>query len=324
MKFLKKNELKPNSRFFGIIIALIVAIVVTSHVSQAGAALSLDNYVETVDISIQDGEAQPKGYLVKQDTVSNVLSQLDYQLYGDDTISKGLQEIVQKGDLLAITRVSRETVVEKQEVASPVTYEYSDSVAKGAVIQQGTPGEITNTYEVVYQNNIEVERTLVLAKKTVKETTTVISKGKKPITVSYLPSSQEFAAGIKSFTGILTYYGGDCAGCSGFAASGLSLSPTTGVNYSNTALLQYQGGSYYCLAADPSIPFGTIVKIENHNLSLNSTIYGIVVDRGGAITGTHFDIFNGSESNPYFGGGTSYNTKFTIVSYGSGSRNFWR
>lgn len=324
MKFLKKNNLEPNSRFFGIIIALIVAIVVTTHVSQAGAALSLDNYVETVDISVQDGNAQPKGYLVKQDTVDNVLTQLDYQLYGEDTVNKGLEEIVEKGDLLSITRVSRETVVEKQEIASPVTYEYSDSVAKGGTIQQGTPGEITNTYEVVYQNSKAVEKTLILSKKTVKETTTVISKGKKPITVSYLPSSQEFAAGIKSFTGILTYYGGDCAGCSGYAASGLSLSATTGVNYSNTALLQYQGGSYYCLAADPSIPFGTIVKIENHNLSLNSTIYGIVVDRGGAITGTHFDIYYGSKANPYFTGGTSYNTKFTIVSYGSGSRNFWR
>ncbi len=324
MKFLKKNDIKPNSRLFGIIIALIVAMVVTTHVSQAGAALTLDNYVETVDISIQDGTAQPKGYLVKQDTVNNVLTELDYQLYGEDTVNKGLEAIVEKGDLLSITRVSRETKVEKQEVASPVTYEYSDTVAKGGTIQQGIPGEITNTYEVVLQNGAEVEKTLILSKKTVKETTTVISKGKKPITVSYLPSSAEFADGIKSFTGILTYYGGDCAGCSGYAASGLPLLPTSGVNYSNTALLQYQGGSYYCLAADPSIPFGTIVKIENHNLSLNSTIYGIVVDRGGAITGTHFDIFYGSKDNPYFSGGTSYNTKFTIVSYGSGSRNFWR
>lgn len=47
--------------------------------------------------------------------------------------------------------------------------------------------------------------------------------------------------------------------------------------------LSYNGGSYYCLAADPSIPFGTIIKITNHNLGIESTAYGIVVDRGGAI-----------------------------------------
>ena len=48
---------------------------------------------------------------------------------------------------------------------------------------------------------------------------------------------------------------------------------------------------YYCLAADPSIPFGTIIKITNHNLGIESTAYGIVVDRGGAIKKNHIDIF---------------------------------
>ena len=57
------------------------------------------------------------------------------------------------------------------------------------------------------------------------------------------------------------------------------LSPTTGVKGSHSATLSYKGGSYYCLAADPSIPFGTIIKITNHNLGIESTAYGIIVDR---------------------------------------------
>ncbi len=323
MKFLKNKDFKPNSRFYGIIIALIAALAILTQVTEAGATLSLENYVETVDISVKDGNEEARGYLVKQDTVNNVLTQLDYQLFGEDTVSKGLEEIVEKGDLLSITRVSRETVTEIITVNSPVVYEYSDTVAKGVVIQQGTTGEITNTYEVLLQNGEEVSRTLTMSKKTKAEVTTVISKGPKPINTSYLaPGLNE--SGVKTFTGILTYYYGDCPGCIGIAASGLPLSPNTGVNYSNTALLQYNGGSYYALAADPDIPFGTIVKIENHNLALQSTIYGIVVDRGGAITGTHFDIFNGSASNQYFGADTSLKTKYTIISYGSGDRNFWR
>ena len=38
-------------------------------------------------------------------------------------------------------------------------------------------------------------------------------------------------------------------------------------------------------------PFGTIIKITNHNLGIESTAYGIVVDRGGAIKKNHIDIF---------------------------------
>ena len=91
------------------------------------------------------------------------------------------------------------------------------------------------------------------------------------------------------FTGKLTTYGGDCAGGNGTSSSGISLSPTTGVKGSHSAKLSYNGGSYYCLAADPSIPFGTIIKITNHNLGIESTAYGIVVDRGGAIKKNHIE-----------------------------------
>ena len=90
--------------------------------------------------------------------------------------------------------------------------------------------------------------------------------------------------------------------------------------------MTYKGRKYYCLAADRSIPFGTVIKISNHNLNTDSTIYGIVVDRGGAIKGNKVDIFKGSEGSgaKYFGGGTSTNTKFEIVSVGSGRAYFWR
>ncbi len=69
-----------------------------------------------------------------------------------------------------------------------------------------------------------------------------------------------------------------------------------------------------------------MIKISNHNLNTDNTIYGIVVDRGGVIKGNKIDIFNSSEGygKTYFGGGTSYNTKFEVVSLGSGNANFWR
>lgn len=104
------------------------------------------------------------------------------------------------------------------------------------------------------------------------------------------------------------------------------MSPTSGVNSSYSPYLTYKGRKYYCLAADRPIPFGTVIKISNHNLNTDSTIYGIVVDHGGVIKGNKVDIFKGSEGSgaKYFGGGTSTSTKSEIVSVGSGRAYFWR
>lgn len=49
--------------------------------------------------------------------------------------------------------------------------------------------------------------------------------------------------------------------------------------------ITYKG--YSILAGDRSIPFGTLVDIK---LSNGKIIHGIVLDRGGAIHGNHFDI----------------------------------
>src|SRR5699024_8502427 len=70
----------------------------------------------------------------------------------------------------------------------------------------------------------------------------------------------------------MTYYGMDCAGCSGTTASGLKLS---------------QGQTSYkgmrVLAADTSVlPLHTTVKVTNND---GTSYVGIVKDRGGAIKG---------------------------------------
>lgn len=163
--------------------------------------------------------------------------------------------------------------------------------------------------KVTYENGKIVKKELLSSEVVTEKTDTIIAHG------TIQPGAY--------FTGKLTTYGGDCAGGNGTSSSGISLSPTTGVKGSHSAKLSYNGGSYYCLAADPSIPFGTIIKITNHNLGIESTAYGIVVDRGGAIKKNHIDIFNGTEAGKYFKGGTSNNTQFEIVSVGSG-KNFWK
>ena len=267
---------------------MVMATTVTS-----GATQEIKGYKETIEIQYQDGSQEAKDYLVRQDTVKNVLKELDVNLGTKDTVNKDMAYIVQSKDLLQVNRISEEEVEEIQYVDSQTIETTGLHLFTTEVVQQGQRGQINNKVKVTYENGKIVKKELL---------------------------SSEVGA---YFTGKLTTYGGDCAGGNGTSSSGISLSPTSGVKGSHSAKLSYKGGSYYCLAADPSIPFGTIIKITNHNLGIESTAYGIVVDRGGAIKKNHIDIFNGTEAGKYFKGGTSNNTQFEIVSVGSG-KNFWK
>ena len=298
LKKAKEIVVSANSRTKGILAVACVYVVVMLATVTSGAVNQIKNFIPTVDIKLKDGIQEEKDYLVKQDTVSNVLNELNIELDKNDTLNKDKEEVVQQNDLIKITRVETKTKTQIE------TLEYS-TVTKGS-------GSWTKTIEQEGKNGKETNKKLIKEEIIEKPIDKVIRYG-----------------GVSdgtTFTGRLTTYGGDCRGCGGTSSTGIKLSPKTGVNNSNSPYLYYKGRKYYCLAADRSIPFGTVIRISNHNLNTDGTIYGIVVDRGGAIKGNKVDIFKGSEGSgkSYFGGGTSYNTKFEVVSVGSGNANFWR
>ena len=306
----KEAVVSADSRTKSILAVACVYVVVLLATVSTGAVNQIKDYIPTVDITLKDGVQNEKEYLVKQDTVKNVLNELSVELNQGDQLNKKEDTIVQQNDYIQITRMQTKTYSEVE------TIEYSTEI-KGSggwtrtVEQEGKNGKVKKTYLVTYANGKEVGKKVIEEEIIEQPVNKVIRYG-----------------GISegtTFTGRLTTYGGDCNGCSGKSSSGVRLSPTSGVNGSNSPYLTYNGRKYYCLAADRSIPFGTVIKISNHNLSTSDTIYGIVVDRGGAIKGNKIDIFNGTEGsgNRYFSGGTSNQTKFEIVSMGSGA-NFWR
>lgn len=306
----KEAVVSADSRTKSILAVACVYVVVLLATVSTGAVNQIKDYIPTVDITLKDGVQNEKEYLVKQDTVKNVLNELSVELNQGDQLNKKEDTIVQQNDYIQITRMQTKTYSEVE------TIEYSTEI-KGSggwtrtVEQEGKNGKVKKTYLVTYANGKEVGKKVIEEEIIEQPVNKVIRYG-----------------GISegtTFTGRLTTYGGDCNGCSGRSSSGVRLSPTSGVNGSNSPYLTYNGRKYYCLAADRSIPFGTVIKISNHNLSTSDTIYGIVVDRGGAIKGNKIDIFNGTEGsgNRYFSGGTSNQTKFEIVSMGSGA-NFWR
>ena len=309
MKTIKQIISDADPRLKGVLMIMIVYVMVMATTVTSGATQEIKGYKETIEIQYQDGSQEAKDYLVRQDTVKNVLKELDVNLGTKDTVNKDMAYIVQSKDLLQVNRISEEEVEEIQYVDSQTIETTGLHLFTTEVVQQGQRGQINNKVKVTYENGKIVKKELLSSEVVTEKTDTIIAHG------TVQPGAY--------FTGKLTTYGGDCAGGNGTSSSGISLSPTTGVKGSNSAKLSYNGGSYYCLAADPSIPFGTIIKITNHNLGIESTAYGIVVDRGGAIKKNHIDIFNGTEAGKYFRGGSSSNTQFEIVSVGSG-KNFWK
>ncbi|WP_270849748.1 3D domain-containing protein [Faecalibacillus faecis] len=309
MKTIKQIISDADPRLKGVLVIMIAYVIVMATTITAGATQEIKGYKETIEIQYQDGAQEAKDYLVRQDSVKNVLKELDVTLGNKDTVNKDMSYIVQSKDLLQVNRISEEEVEEVQYVDSQTIETTGLHLFTTEVVQQGQQGQINNKVKVTYENGKIVKKELLSSEVVTEKTDTIIAYG------TVQPGAY--------FTGKLTTYGGDCAGGNGTSSSGISLSPTTGVKGSNSAKLSYNGGSYYCLAADPSIPFGTIIKITNHNLGIESTAYGIVVDRGGAIKKNHIDIFNGTEAGKYFRGGSSSNTQFEIVSVGSG-KNFWK
>lgn len=114
-----------------------------------------------------------------------------------------------------------------------------------------------------------------------------------------------------SFVGTLTGYGPDCKGCGGRVAC----SPNPDVRKGNIYYNDATYGKIRILAADKSIPCGSIIHIENFKYGNNGEIIGIVLDRGSAIVGKTMDLLYPSEADTVKIG-RQYNIRFTIERWG--------
>ncbi len=109
------------------------------------------------------------------------------------------------------------------------------------------------------------------------------------------------------FYGTITAYGPDCYGCIGITASGYDV--TNNIYYEDDTY-----GTLRIVAADASIPFGTVIKITNDTINIKA----IVLDRGSAIgfqTLSQMDLLYESEYKASFFG-RQHNTMFEVLRYG--------
>lgn len=113
------------------------------------------------------------------------------------------------------------------------------------------------------------------------------------------------------FKGTLTGYGPDCPGCLGM----VYCSPYPNVQNGNIYYNDTKYGKLRILAADYSIPCGSIIKIENFKFIDGKEFYGIVLDRGSAIVGLTMDLLYPSESDTVIIG-RQKNINFTVERWG--------
>lgn len=115
---------------------------------------------------------------------------------------------------------------------------------------------------------------------------------------------------LETYYGPLTAYGPDCVGCIGYTASGLNV--LNGNIYYN----DNEYGNLRIVAADKSLPFGTVVKISAID-GIDDEILAIVLDRGSAIGFNrlvYFDLLYPNEkATEYFG---KRNATFEILRRG--------
>lgn len=123
----------------------------------------------------------------------------------------------------------------------------------------------------------------------------------------------------------ITTYGTDCVGC--YNVNGVG-GTASGIGVSFNAVKQADGTwqdgityeGYYIVAANGSIPFGSIIKVSNHGYSGNGLtpgvpFYAIVLDRG-AMTINHLDLFVGSQVSNNITIDRSYSPVMELVRYG--------
>lgn len=91
-----------------------------------------------------------------------------------------------------------------------------------------------------------------------------------------------------TFTGTITAYGPDCKGCGGH----VGCKPNQDVRNGNIYYSDNTYGKLRIVASDKKIPCGTVVKVTPKNYE---SFNAIVLDRGGAIKGTLFDLLFESE-----------------------------
>jgi 3D (Asp-Asp-Asp) domain-containing protein len=158
-----------------------------------------------------------------------------------------------------------DTRVESKSIPASVRYEFSRTVGSGRLVkaQDGKPGEVRRTYEIIYKGNKAVDKKLIKEER-VEPKPTLYLMGK----AGFQPSRGAFArSSVRTMV-----------------ATAYDPSPQTIGPGATGRTRTGRIATYGCVAVDPRvIPLGTLLYVEGYG-------FGLACDTGGAIKGNRIDL----------------------------------
>jgi len=217
-------------------------------------------------------------------TVGEVLEAEKINLSAIDSVEPDLGTIVEKGDKISITRVSKETVqrIESIEYSTEIRKNPNFGTEESLILQKGVYGEKLSTYMITYENGVKADEEKLSEIVVSDPVNKIIEKGDGSLIVA---SRGDFRY-EKSMIMTSTAYDLSVESCGKTPDH-----PEYGITYSGT---RAKRGT---VAVDPGvIPLGTRLYIESLD---GRADYGFAVaeDTGSAVKGNIIDLFMESESD---------------------------
>lgn len=191
----------------------------------------------------------------------------------ESNIETSLEEILNNYSPIIEKIVVEQVEIPYETITKNIANGSTDTTNR--VIQQGKNGIKEVTYKIKYQNDLEIERTII-SENVLQEPIDKIVQVQKSVTSRSSTSTRTDSTGTTSGTVIykVTAYC-SCSKCCGKYSSGYTASGT-------------KATAGRTVAASSKFAFGT-------QLSINGKTY-VVEDRGGAITGNKIDIYMNSHA----------------------------
>lgn len=291
---MKREEKASNSIMKIICVSLIL--IFLSGIGVMAVTTQIDN----VTITLADGYEMT--VLTSKTKVSEILKDNNIILSEDEKVTPGLNSEITESKRIKISNKSEKEIqiakvteggtqtsldeilknyapitekIVTEEVAIPfeiITKDVSDGSedTSNRVLREGQDGIKLVTYKIKYQNNIEIEKT-VLSEEITKEPIDKIVQVKKNVTSRSLSVDRTSSSGTKYFK--VTAYC-SCSKCCG---------KRTGRTASGT-----KATAGRTVAASSQFKFGT-------KLNINGKTY-VVEDRGGAVKGNKIDVYMNSHA----------------------------
>ncbi len=217
------------------------------------------------------------------DTVEDLLLEQDIELAVDDIVNIPLNAMIESGQAIRVIRVKR--VLVKEEVVLPTRNSYVDdpSLSPGTqkIIRTGRDGLKEITYEVVYEDGVEISKDVISEEIKIEPIIGIINRNTRALNVSrsaretvapqpQAPTQQPIESKPQGYTnlGIASFYGGKFHG----------RLTASGEVFDKNAMT----------AAHRTLPFGTMVEVTY--VKTGKSVIVRINDRGPFTPGRIIDL----------------------------------